>query len=143
MTRASRPNIYFTGILRRKYGQLKGLAGDLLSNQAKVGRDMEHVGAVLLMFDPAADLDAIPAIRPYRGQRRRWNRDAMKILRETNQSLTVIEIAQRVIMLRGVAADDTRTRTSIVCGLHAVLGRLERQGLVTVTGKPSQWSIAR
>jgi hypothetical protein len=143
MTRAARPNFYFTGILRRKYAQLKGLAGDLLSDQAKVARDMEHVGAVLLMFDPAADLDAIAPIRPYRGQRRRWNRDAMKILREANQPLTVIELAQRVIMLRGVAEDDTRTRASIVCGLHAVLWRLERQGLVMVAGKPRRWAIER
>jgi hypothetical protein len=141
MTRAARPNLYFTGILRRKYAQLKGLAGDLLSDQAKIARDMEHVGAVLLMFDPAADLDAIAPIRPYKPARGRWNRDAMKILREANQPLTAIELAQRVIMLRGVADDDTRTRTSIVCALHAVLGRLERQGLVVGTGRPKRWAI--
>ena len=126
MTRAARPNLYFTGILRRKYAQLKGLAGDLLSDQAKIARDMEHVGAVLLMFDPAADLNAIPAIRPYRGQRRRWSRDAMKILREANQPLTAVELAQRVIMLRGVAEDALVKREEF--GASEALG-----GLVAVS----------
>ena len=71
MTRAARPDLYFTGILRRKDAQLKGLAGDLLSDQARITRDMEHVGAVLLMFDPAADLDTIAPIRPYKPARGR------------------------------------------------------------------------
>ncbi|HEX3920468.1 MAG TPA: hypothetical protein VHW60_24265 [Caulobacteraceae bacterium] len=142
MTRAARPNLYFTGILKRKYGQLKGLAADLLEDRPRIATDMEHVGAVLLMFDPAADLDAIAPIRPYKPARGRWNRDAMKVLREANGPLTAIELARRVIMLRGVPDEDTRTRTSIVCSLHAVLRRLERQGLVTVTGKPRRWAIA-
>ena len=144
MTRGARPNLYFTGILRKKYGQLKGLSGELLADRVRIARDMEHVGAVLLMFDPAADLDAIAPIRPYKPTRGRWNRDAMKVLREANAPLTVIELAQRVIMLRGVTDDDTRTRVSIVCSLHAVLRRLERMGLVEVTsGRPKRWSIVR
>jgi hypothetical protein len=143
MTRAARPNLYFTGILRRRYGQLKGLALDLLQDRARIAADMEHVGAVLLMFDPAADLDQIAAIRPYKPARGRWNRDAMKVLREANCPLTAIELARRVIALRDVPDDDTRTRTSIVCSVHAVLRRLERQGLVRATGKPQRWAIAR
>jgi hypothetical protein len=141
MTRARRPNLYFTGILRRKLGQLKGLAGDLFSDQAQIAADMEHIGAVLLMFDPAADLDAIAPIRPYKAHRGRWSRDALKVLREANQPLTAIELAQRVIKLRGVADEDTRTRASIVCGLHAVLERLEGRGVVREQGSPKRWAI--
>ena len=145
MTRVNgRSYPYFTGILRRKYGQLKGLADDLLSDRERVTHDMEHVGAVLLMFDPIADLDAIAPIRPYKVDRGRWHRDALKMLREANQPMTVIELAQRVIALRGVSEEDTRTRTSIVCGLHGVLGRLKGQGLVTASrGRPRRWAITR
>jgi hypothetical protein len=141
MTRAARPNLYFTGILKRKYGQLKGLSAELLEDRARIARDMEHVGAVLMMFDPGADLDAIATIRPYKPQRGRWNRDAMKVLREASGPLTVIELAQRVIRLRDVADEDTRTRSSIVCSLHAVLRRLERRGLVVGAGRPKRWAI--
>lgn len=143
MTRGARPNHFGIGMLRRKYAQLKGQAGDLLSDHAQLATDLEHVGAVILMFDPAADLDAIAAIRPYKAHRGRWNRDAMKVLREADGPLTVVELAQRVVMLRGVADEDTRTRTSIVCSLHAVLRRLERRGWVVVSeGRPKRWAIA-
>jgi hypothetical protein len=143
MTRGARPNHYGIGMLRKKYAQLKGRADELFEDHAQLATDMEHVGAVLLMFDPAADLDAIAAIRPYKAHRGRWNRDAMKVLREANSPLTVIELAQRVVMLRDVADDDTRTRVSIVCSLHAVLKRLERRGWVTVSGgRPKRWAVA-
>jgi hypothetical protein len=142
MTRGARPNLYFTGILRKKLGRLKGQAAELFADRERIARDIEHVGAVLLMFDPAADLDAIAPIRPYKPARGRWNRDAMKVLREANRPLTTVELAQRVIMLRGVADEDTRTRASIVCGLHAVLKRLERQGLVAGVGRPKRWAVA-
>jgi hypothetical protein len=142
MTRGARPNLYFTGILRRKYGQLKGRATDLLEDRERIAVDMEHIGAVLLMFDPAADLAAIVAIRPYKPERGRWNRDAMKLLREAGEPIAAIELARRLITHRGVADDDTRTRNSIVCGLHGVLNRLERQGLVVRIGKPRRWSVA-
>jgi hypothetical protein len=143
MTVARRPHLYLTGALRKKYAQLKGLAGDLLSDQAAIARDMEHLGAVILMFDPSEDLAAIAPIRPYKPMRGRWNRDALKVLREANRPMTVVELARRVIALRSVADEDTRTRTSIVCGLHAVLGRLEKRGFVESSGpRPKCWQIA-
>jgi len=141
MTRARRPNLYFTGILRRKLGQLKGLAAEPSADQARIAADVEHVGAVLLMFDPAADLNAIAPIRPYKAHRGRWSRDAMKMLREANGPLTVAELAQRVMMLRGIGEDDTRTRASIVCRLHAVLERLEGRGLVRTGNAPKRWAV--
>jgi hypothetical protein len=144
MTRGARPNLYFTGILRRKYGQLKGRATQPDADLALIVRDLEHVGAVLLMFDAAADLDAIPAIRPYKPHRGRWSRDAMKVLREANGSLTVAELAKRVAMLRDVSDGDEQTRQSIICSLHAVLRRLERRGFVVVTReRPMRWAAVR
>jgi hypothetical protein len=78
MTRPRRPNLYLTGALRRKYGQLLGEARDLLADRPRIKADLEHVGAVLRMFDPDVDLAAITPIRPYKARRGRWNRTALK-----------------------------------------------------------------
>jgi len=67
------------------------------------------------MFEPGADLATIPTIRQYKPRRGRWNRDAMKVLREANGPLAVAELAQRAAMLRDVSADDGPTRQSIIC----------------------------
>ena len=140
MTRPRRPNLYLTGALRRKYGQLLGEARDLLADRPRIKADLEHVGAVLRMFDPDADLAAITPIRPYKARRGRWNRTALKILREANAPMRGRDLARRVMLAHGLEPD-FRTMVSIECSLQAVLLRLHRMGLVTITGKPRRWSI--
>jgi len=55
--------------------------------------------------------------------------------------LKAFELARLVMSAQGVAPD-RRTLFSIGYSLQAVLARLERQGLVKITGKPRRWSIA-
>jgi hypothetical protein len=139
--KARRPNLYVIAALRRKYGQLLGVQahGDLGHNQ--VADDLAHVGAVIAMFDPQMDLAAIPPIRPYKPHRERWSRTALRILRKAQRPLRARELARMVMREHGVPLDDHKRLLSISCGLQAVLGRLETEGLIYTVGKPRRWAI--
>ena len=140
MTRARRPNLYVINALTKRYAKAKGQLGDLLLRE-KAQADLAHLGAVLLMFDPGVDLDAIPPRRVYKPARGRWNRTAMEILRKANRPLKAFELARLVMSQQGVEPD-RRTLKSIGYSLQAVLVRLQTQGLVVATGKPRRWSIS-
>jgi hypothetical protein len=63
--KARRPHLYIINALRRRYGLAKGQrTANPGSNQAATG--LAHLAAVLVMFDPALDLGAIPVVRPSR-----------------------------------------------------------------------------
>ncbi|SRR5258708_5082816 len=133
MTKARRPNLYLVMALRRRYGQAKG-AGN--------ASDVEHLGAVILMFEPGADLAAIAPIRLYKPHRERWSRTALHILRTANAPMRARELARRVMAEHGADPDDEARLFSIQCSVQAVLGRLADQGAVVISGKPRRWSIA-
>lgn len=138
--KARRPYLYVINALRTKYGKLSGLlAASAGSNQ--LASDLAHVGAVLLMFDPSADLEAIPLIRPYKPHRERWSWTAIRILRTSPKPLRARELARMVMVAQGVDPTDQGRLVSISCGLQAVLGRLKAQGLVYTVGKPRRWGV--
>jgi hypothetical protein len=141
MTKARRPYLYVISALSRKYARLKGrLLGAPGSNQ--VITDMAHVGAVLRMFDPELDLDVIRPRRVYEPNRRKFSRTALGIMRTAGRPLQARELARMVMEAQGTDPTDHKRLLSISCGLQAVLGRLEGQGLVVTTGKPRRWAIA-
>jgi hypothetical protein len=123
---------YVVCALRRKYAELKG-AGDADA--------MAHVGATLLMFDPAADLASIPTIRPYKPVRGHWSRDALDILRTANEPMTPTELASRVMARQGLEPADMTLRRGIMIDLVVVLTRLAEQGFVVASGKPRRWGV--
>ena len=124
---------YIATALRRKYAELKGL-GD--------GEALAHAGATLLLFKPGEDLDAIPAIRPYRVQRSKYLADAFRVLRQANGPMTAREIARRVLEARGVPLVRNNLQR-VECSLHAVLERLEGDGVERVGDEPKRWVVAR
>lgn len=141
MTKARRPYLYVINALKRRYGLAKGqLALNPGSNQAAV--DLAHLAAVLVMFDPQLDLASIPTVRPYKPQRERWSRTALRILRTADRPLRARELARMVMTAHRVPLEDHKRLLSISCGLQAVLGRLQAQGLVTTVGKPRRWAVA-
>ena len=140
MTKARRPNLYVIAALRRRYAKSKGELGDLFCDRERIKADMAHLGAVLVMFAPDADLAAIRPIRPYKAQGRRWSRTALDILRTANRPLKAFELARLVMSRQGVAPD-RRTMMTIAYSLQAVLARLQQRGLVVTTGKPRRWSV--
>jgi hypothetical protein len=119
--------------LRRKYAELRGL-GDT--------EGLEHVGAALLIFDPNHDLDSIPALRPYRGDRDRWSRTALDILRRAAAPLSAPDLAALVMESRGLDPTDRTAFMSVLCSLHATLGKLEGDGLVRIGDRPKRWALA-
>ena len=125
---------YVVSALRRKYAELKG-------------RDdteaMAHVGATLLLFDPAADLASIPAVRPYKPARGRWSRYALDILRTANEPMRPTDLAVRVMAMQGFDPADYKLRRGIMIDLVVVLSRLAEQGVVVASGKPRRWAAAR
>jgi len=123
--------------LKRRYAETLGLIG---AGNVELTEDLAHLAAVIRIFAPFEDLTAIRAVRPYKPQRRRWNRTAMAILRKANAPMTSRELARRVMWASNVEPD-RNTLTSIDCSLQAVLTRLERMEMVTATGKPRRWAI--
>lgn len=127
--------------LKRRYALT---LGRIAHGEGEAGADLIHLAAVIHMFNPAEDLSAIQRIRPYKPGRERWSRTVIKVLREANEPLRAREIARRVLRARGLDPNDHERMFSISCGLQAVLGRLAKRGLVTVTDKPRRrWAIAR
>jgi hypothetical protein len=122
---------YIVTALRRKYAELKG-QGD--------SDAMAHVGATLLLFKPDADLDAIPAIRPYRPQRSKYLADALTVLRQANCPMSARAIARRVLEAHGVPLV-RRNLQRVECSLHAVLERLEGEGVERVGDEPKRWRV--
>jgi hypothetical protein len=122
--------------LRRQYAKTLGLAeaGDTTAPE-----DLAHLAAVIRMFSPYEDLTAILPIRPYKPDRSRWSRDALDILREANGPMTVRDLAERVLAMRGL--DPTwMALQGVEASLSAVLTRLERRGMIQGDGHPRQWS---
>lgn len=102
MTKARRPGLIVATALKRKYGELKGRDAYLFADHAAIRADMAHVGAVLAMFDPGADLAAIPARRPKKPNGGRWTRTALGILKRANRPLKAYELARLVMSELGV-----------------------------------------
>jgi hypothetical protein len=125
---------YVVTALRRKYAELKGV-GDT--------EGMAHVGATLILFDPSADLAAIPAVRPYTPVRGHWGRCALDILRTANEPMTPTDLAARVMVQQGFDPSDYQMRRGIMIDLVVVLTRLSKDGLVVASGKPRRWAVAR
>jgi len=142
MTKARRPGLIVATALKRKYGELKGRDAYLFADHAAIRADMAHVGAVLAMFDPGADLAAIPARRPKKPNGGRWTRTALGILKRANRPLKAYELARLVMSELGVPPDRA-TLFSIGCALQSSLARLEARGLVRSVGKPRRWAVLR
>jgi hypothetical protein len=138
MTKARCPNLYFTGDLRRRYGKTLGLIAD--SPTPELADDLAALGRVLLMYDASADLAEIKPIRPYRVQRSKYLRDALSVLRQANEPMTARAIARRVLEARGVPLIRGNLQR-VECSLHAVLERLEGQGVVRVGDEPKRWAL--
>jgi len=122
--------------LKRQYGKTLGFIG---AGEDRAD-DLAHLAAVIRMFAPDADLDAVRPIRPYRENREAWLRDALTALRREGEPMTARDIAKRVLTSRGVAL--TRPNLQRVeCSMHAVLERLEGCGVVRVGDAPKRWAV--
>ena len=93
--------------LRRRYaetlGRIKATDGDPDGLQT----DLEHLGAVLCMFDDKADLAAIQPIRPWTNRRGKggavWLQNGLTVLGAANEPMSVFRLA-KVTPFSGISA---------------------------------------
>ena len=123
---------YVVSALRRKYAELTG-AGDT--------ENAATIGAALLLFDPAYDVASIPPLRPYKVDREHWSRTALDILRKAQKPLSAPDLARMVIEALGRDHGDRRLYMSVLCSLHATLGKMEGDVLERVGDEPKRWAI--
>ena len=103
--------------------------------------DLDHLAAVIHMFNPAEDLTAIKPIRPYRPKRERWNREAIAILKASGAPMTSREIAEAILEARGIPYT-YQDMKRIQCSLYADMARLEGRGVNTVADAPRRWLLS-
>jgi len=122
--------------LKRQYAKTLGFieAGE------DRGDDLAALARVIRMFKPDADLSAIKPIRPYVAGRSKYLADALAVLRQANAPMTPRAIARRVLAARGVPLV-RRNLLNVECSLHAVLERMEGDGVERVGDEPKRWRV--
>ena len=122
--------------LKRRYGQTLGF----IARGDDRTEDLAHLAAVILMFQPAADLAAIKPIRPYCPTRTKHLSAALAILRQEGRPMTARALAKRVLEARGVPLV-RRNIKRVECSFYVTLAALEGQGVTLVPGEPKRWAI--
>lgn len=120
--------------LRRRYAETLG--------GQHPADDLEPLAAVIRMFSPSEDLNAIEAIRPYVNRRGRWGpvwaRATIEVLRTANAPMSAAEIARRVLADRGMDGDQAafkNVQSSILTTLRT------KPGVFRSGGGPVRWSL--
>eukprot|EP01030_Chromulinospumella_sphaerica_P023914 gene23914-23974_t len=117
------PNLIKT--LRRRYARTLGLveagSGDVAQHKA----DLNHLAAVMRMFNPDEQVWRIAPIRPHlnrRGEPGRpvWYMATLAVMREAGGPLTARQIAEKVLAARGEALDGPEA-VSAHCSILAAL----------------------
>ncbi|HUE10244.1 MAG TPA: hypothetical protein VMQ54_04870 [Steroidobacteraceae bacterium] len=126
------------------------IGGKLLANRNEAKRlaeSMEHVEAVIRLFDPAYPIRSIAARRRYKGngwfKRGSIIQHALDVLRKANGPLTAREITERLLAEKG-ARDDASPKAvrSLAATVQTSLVNHEGKGVANVAdGMPGRWRI--
>jgi hypothetical protein len=125
------------------------LGGQIQANKAEAARlaeAMQHVEAVIRLFNPDFNVRAISARR--RQQTNPWFRRgtlfraALDVLRAAKEPLTVAEVTAAVLTARGITDATERQRRGVEAGIRSCLetnaGKtVQRAG----EGHPMRWSV--
>ena len=125
------------------------LGGRILENRKEAKRlaeSMEHVEAVIRLFDPAYNVTRIAARRRYKGnglfKRGTILRNALDVLRKAEGPLTAREVTERMLAARGVAAPDAKAMRSLIASVQTSLMNHDSKTVVQVgEGMPGRWTI--
>ena len=126
------------------------MAGELEKAQARVQQlyaDLASMDAVIRQFDPAYPVEAIQA-----RQRRdatgdefaALGRTALGMLRKANGPLGTIEMAERMMVERGVDTGDRAARTDMITRVARSLRHRRKAGVVRTVrwvGKSVLWEL--
>jgi hypothetical protein len=127
------------------------IGGQILANKKQAERlaeSMQHVEAVIRMFDPAYPIRRIAARRRYKGnawfRRGTILRHALEMLRKAQGPLTAREIAERMLAAKG-ARDDASPKAlrSLTASVQTSLQNHNGKTVRLVgQGMPGRWRIA-
>jgi hypothetical protein len=104
--------------------------------------ELAHLTAVIRLFAPGEDVEAIKPLRQWRNRRGRanWSRLVLDVLRKANAPMTTRAIANQIARAEGVT--NPKTVAAIECSLHQTLERRIGEGVVRVEGAPKRWALA-
>lgn len=127
------------------------LGGKILQNRkeaARLAKSMQHVEAVIRLFDPAYDVRRITARRRYKGnawfKRGTIMRHALDVLRKAQAPLTAREIAERMLVAKGVSGATQKALRSLVGSVQVSLQNHDSKTVERVgEGMPGRWQLQR
>ena len=131
--------------LQRKYAALLGEIEECRDRSAKLEADAIHVEACIRMWREDWDSDAAAPRRPRKPIR--WMKQgqgvqtALEVLRDAERPLTTAEIAERMMVKRGITDRDRRSVKSLKSIIGAALSSKVEQGIVA-EGSPKRWRAA-
>jgi hypothetical protein len=115
------------GALRNKRAELAGVVSQLERQLSRQRLDLTHLDATLRLFDPTIRPTAIWPRRQY--ARNTWFRQGeclrliYDVLREAAQPVTTRELAERIMQIKAIPADEARARDLVQRTLLASLNR--------------------
>jgi len=132
--------------LRRKRAYLAGEIAKterLLADQRKV---LATLDATIQLFEPTANPELMPAIRPHRrglffrqGEQTRF---CVSALREAQRPLSARQVAVYAMEAKGLPTDNAPIVAKITMQVRVALGRLEAKGMaVKIIRAPDAWWV--
>ena len=126
------------------------LGGQILQNRQegkRLAESMEHVEAVIRLFNPAYDVRSISARRRYTGnawfKRGTILRHSLDVLRTAQGPLTAREIAEHMLAGQGVSDVPAKAMRSLIASVQTSLVNHEGKTVRRVgEGMPGRWAIA-
>ncbi len=123
------------------------LGGKILENRKEAKRlaeAMQHVEAVIRLFDPAYNVARIAARRRYKSngifKRGTILRQALEVLRKAQGPLTAREITERMLAIRGVSEPTPNAMRSLITSTQTSLQNHNGKTVARVgEGMPGRW----
>jgi hypothetical protein len=134
------------GLVKRR----AALAGELEASQAKVRQLHAHIAAldaVIRQYDPAYPVDAIATKRPRAdaGTTVDMGRTVLDVLRRAGGPLTLAQVAERIVALRGLDAASGVVRAAVEGSAGRALRHLRGKGGIhnpAKAGRSVLWALA-
>ncbi len=135
-----------SGLVKRR----ASLAGELEATQARVRQlhaDIAALDAVIRQYDPAYPVDAIATKRPRAdaGTTADMGRTVLDVLRRAGGPLTLAQVAERIVALRGLDAASGAVRAAVEGSAGRALRHQREKGAVrnpAKQGRAVRWELA-
>ena len=120
-----------SGLLRKRH-ELTASIGALHNRLIAVVAEIDHIDAVIRIFDPGADLDEVDRRPPpmFTGARGELTRFILEALRAAKEPMLTTEVGKAVLATRGGDAADRRAVTAISKKVGHALLKAKNRGLV-------------